>query len=570
MMIEMERPKEKEFEDWLAMQDFRGYLLNTLTQEIPVYHLDGKAGGLLFLSSLLLPQDLFSEALFDELINWQENPVESSWGYGSELKNGREIRVIYSPFSHMRPKILIDAVPILTRRNNCLFRNRPVYFELNPEMAHIHDLHWNEAHHAFCALNDSGDIWDVVKVHQEGPCTKVSIAEEILVKHMILGNYVLLRFFDLDRWEGDVDNPNSCDYASTVYWNDHNIHARWTPVHKKDGTLGRVFLRGFQVIYPPINPDIQRKYLRGDPRQYCTFIAADWKHGRIGEYSSNPEMLGNYFEESDYPFQTTPVFFKREVLRKYQSDNEKYTVNDRQIECRSTWGLPFDVNDEGQVHVYLIDLSGIPYMEQLHWKSYNEPPKAGISRRAYKTDFLANWDTETEPLRDLKQLLNEFPTVRTPNGRSELWRGPTVADANLIDKVHYPTGDSRQEWETEIIELDKLIIEGFNTKYLRKAANSLGIQNEQLGSILLLREILNVKGIAPDLTNCIIDPLHHLHDLRSKFAGHRAGSDAERLTKEIRDKCGNFSDHFRELIASLYEGLSILADLIEKGYINLS
>ncbi|OJX40221.1 MAG: hypothetical protein BGO78_14705 [Chloroflexi bacterium 44-23] len=569
-MIEMERPKDKKFEDWLAMEDFRSYLLDTSTKEIPVYQLDGKAGGLLFLSSLLLPQELFSEALIDDLINWQEDPVESSWGYGSEFENGRESKVIYSPFSNMRPEVLIDAVPILTRRINCLNRNRTEYFEVNPEIAHIHDLHWNEAHHAFCTLNENGDIWDVVKVHQEGRCTKVSIVEEVLVKHMILGNYVFLRFFDLDRWEGELDMPNSSDYVSTVYWHDHNIHARWTPIHKKDGTLGRVFLRGFQIIYPPNDPDIQRECIEGAPRQYCTYIAFDWKHGQIGEYSCSPEKLGNYFVESDYPFETTPAFFKREVLRKYQNDIEKYSVKDHQIDCRSIWGLPFDINDEGQVHAYLIDLSRIPYTEQLHWKSFNESPKAGISRRAYKTDFLAQWDTEPEPLRDLKQLLNEFPAVSTPSGRIDLWQQPTGADANLIDQVHYPTGDSRQEWETEIIELDKLIIEGLCTKYLRKVANSLGIQNEQLGSILLLREILKIKGIAPDLSSSIIDPLYHLHDLRSKFAGHRAGSDAEQLTREIRNQYGNFSEHFRRLIVSLYEGLSILADLTEKGYINLS
>ena len=87
---------------------------------------------------------------------------------------------------------------------------------------------------------------------------------------------------------------------------------------------------------------------------------------------------------------------------------------------------------------------------------------------------------------------------------------------------------------------------------------------------MLLREILKIKGIAPDLSSSIIDPLFHLHDLRSKLAGHRAGSDAEQLTREIRNQYGNFSEHFGRLIVSLYEGLSILADLTEKGYINLS
>jgi hypothetical protein len=38
-----------------------------------------------------------------------------------------------------------------------------------------------------------------------------------------------------------------------------------------------------------------------------------------------------------------------------------------------------DVNEEGQIHAYIVDLRNLPYEERLHWKAYNEPPKAGIT-----------------------------------------------------------------------------------------------------------------------------------------------------------------------------------------------
>ncbi|WP_446808486.1 hypothetical protein ACH50O_14495 [Methylomonas sp. 2BW1-5-20] len=96
---------------------------------------------------------------------------------------------------------------------------------------------------------------------------------------------------------------------------------------------------------------------------------------------------------SDLPFATSPAFFRPEVLLKYKADPDKYQIESRSIHCRGGWFLKsFDINEAGQVHAYLCDLSHLPYAEQLYWKSFNEPPKAGISTRAYRSDFLAQWD----------------------------------------------------------------------------------------------------------------------------------------------------------------------------------
>lgn len=570
-MFELERPQGKSFDEWLKMDDFRQFLLDSAHGDVPIYYHDGKAGGLVFLSSLLLPNHLFHDGLIEELVNWQDNPVESGWGYGTQYHNHEEEHtVIFLPYSSIQPDILQHATPILTRRTNSLFMERPVYYEINPQISQIHDLHWSTDNNAYCTLDENGDIWEVVKVQIGERHNLVTLAEPILYKHLVLGDYLLLRFFDLDRWEGEMPMPDAEDYAAMVYWHDQDIHARWTPVHRADGSIGRVFLRGFQILRPTDNPGLRQEMIEGKPKLYCTFFAMDWKHGRVGEYSCDPYQLGNYFEKSDLPFETSPAFFKEEVLRKYQSDPEKYLVKDRRIECRSSWDLPFDINPEGQVHAYLIDLSRLPYAEQLHWKASNEPPKGGISCRAYKTDFLAEWDREPEPLRDLKYLLNEFPSAKEKDKVVPVWQKPTGADARLADQVHYPTGNVRQVWETDIIKLDKLVIEGLNLKHLRQIANSLDIRDEKLGSILLLQNVLSALSIADDLVAAVIDPLYELHDLRSKFASHRAGTDADQVAKDLRRKHQSLANHFRDLVVRIYEGLSILADLVQKEYLSLS
>jgi hypothetical protein len=62
-----------------------------------------------------------------------------------------------------------------------------------------------------------------------------------------------------------------------------------------------------------------------------TFIAEDWRHKKIAEISTDPVATTNYFlaKENDLPFELSSAFFKPEVLSKYKTDRDKYTVDDR-------------------------------------------------------------------------------------------------------------------------------------------------------------------------------------------------------------------------------------------------
>lgn len=38
----------------------------------------------------------------------------------------------------------------------------------------------------------------------------------------------------------------------------------------------------------------------------------------------------------------------------------------------------------------------LPIAEQRYWKAFNEAPKAGISKRAFETDFQGEWSLVSE------------------------------------------------------------------------------------------------------------------------------------------------------------------------------
>jgi hypothetical protein len=253
----------------------------------------------------------------------------------------------------------------------------------------------------------------------------------------------------------------------------------------------------------------------------------------------------------------SPAFFNAEVLHRYKADPDKYELSDRSIYCRGTWTLrTFDINEEGQVHTYLVYLRNLPYKEQIYWQSFNEWPKGGLSTRAITTDFMGEFYTEYDSLNYLKQKINSLD--KSP---PDWWipRGEAVVKA-----VHYPATSSSAEWANEILALDQLLNEGFREKALRKLADSLGREpTAEWKSLRLLEECLIGKGLDPDDAKMLCGSLRNLRDMRNVTKGHAASTKRKQLEKEAITKHGSFRVHFsnvaQECDAALETVVSYLA-----------
>lgn len=278
-----------------------------------------------------------------------------------------------------------------------------------------------------------------------------------------------------------------------------------------------------------------------DEREYASFIAQDWKNSRITEISCAPGATANYFTESDLPFELSPAFFRPEVLSKYKADRQKYTLQDRSISCRGAWHLEtYDINEAGQVHTYLVYLRRLPYEEQLHWKQFNEHPKAPLSKRAFTTDFEGQWDEEYDPLPALKTRLrdlleNDCPWWKLPNPES-------------LEEVHYPVTTSKDEWANEILALDQLLVEGLIHKWLKAKAVELGTApTATMRQLKLLECCLVGLGFEEDHAYQLLSPFHELHNLRSLVRGHSWGTKASNESKRVLKEFGSYKMHFISL-----------------------
>ena len=270
-----------------------------------------------------------------------------------------------------------------------LQENDRTYYEILQEYLHVADIHWRQEHQAYCRFDDNGDFDHIVSVtskENKGDGTLISFKREPFELYLAATNSVLVRMFDFTllrrgRFTSWPDGPENEFKGSTEIF-----------YRQKVDSGKAAYTRGIQIVCPSRpNHEIFSSVKDGHKkRKYVDFLADDWRNKCVKMISTDPTATTNYFktEDNSLPFELSPAFFRPDVLLKYNSNTDKFTVSERTIRCRGSWTLKgYDINDAGQVHAYICDLRNLPYQEQLHWKSYNENPKSGISERAITNDF---------------------------------------------------------------------------------------------------------------------------------------------------------------------------------------
>lgn len=546
----IEPTKQEDFDVWIQQREIIPFLQNDAKDEhIIIYAFLPHV----FIHAVLIPNVDLVEPTIKDLMKWSYNPF-SSWGLTCSSNDAW----IENPLSDAGSAFLRGGVQILFGRYFEGAEENKSYFELNQKISHLLGIHHIPERDAWCKLDKFGDIEDIVKITKINKLPNNKSGKIISIKKEVLGEYAgfenlsLLRMYDFTRYKSD----------NFYGWENDNKPTNFTDNNSIFGNLVVVpgvgsYSKGFQITHIGISKDQVVRNIWGGPtsdenKQYATFIAHDWKNKRISEISCDPTCLSNYFIESELPFGTTPAFFKPEVLSKYKSDREKYHLTDRSISSRGSWHLEtFDVNSAGQVHTYLIYLGRLPYEEQLHWKQFNEKPKAPLSKRAITTDFDGQFYEEYDPLPSLKGKLEDLHRMNLG-----WW---TLRNDNTLRKVHYPYTASRDEWAEEILNLDQLLIEGFEEKWLRNKVKELGRNPEkELRALKLIEECLIALGFEEDHAHQIMSHFHLVHNLRSILKGHTWGGEAEKVRKDALKDFGSFRNHFAQLCTDCDESIEII------------
>ena len=364
----------------------------------------------------------------------------------------------------------------------------------------------------------------------------LAASDQVLVR---LFDFTLLNRSNFSSWSQDEE---VCNYASDEIF------------YKQKKCAEAAYTRGVQIIRPSRSKQeiFSEAEASDENKNHIEFIANDLRNKRVTPISIHPQATTNYFEaeHNNLPFELSPAFFRPEVLLKYKADKDKYTVGERDIHCRSTWRLEaFDVNEAGQVFAYICYLRRLPESELLHWKSYNETPKAPISERALTNDFEGQWVSFSDPLEDIKKICREWDK----KGYS-WWK---LKDDQLIDNATVPHTASRDEWGESFLALTKLVNEGFVVESLREILRDHDVSFDKLaGSLALLEKIVNLNENLEEPVQ--LKGLKKAQLIRTKAKGHSAKNDAEKLSLEALSEHETYAGHFRHICKIVFYELETI------------
>lgn len=401
----------------------------------------------------------------------------------------------------------------------------------------LNNLYYDKNDNKYYAIFDNGEVDEVVKY--ESP-TIVYIKLQYLLRYATAKQMALLLFFDIrTEIKGSLKDNELEPFSTTVKEGNYfyNISGDEYSFGRKC-TFSR--LLGKKVIYPkPIEDCGYWPYER--KKQYVDYSIGINEDGSPKTFTSNPDALANNFGANpDAPHYFTPVFFKKEVLQKYFSHPELYTIADGYLQCQSLWMLYIDNHHKDCISVYLGDLGrDLPEQEQLHWKSYNIISEEKLSSVKFQRDFLSLF---TEPeISDLKFKLHfeRFQKKWFENYQWELFKSLSENDEYNFSLLRIPITDNQEEFDHQVLSLVKTIIDSINEKEIVKLL--LDGSNLKGGISKLERWFTELK--IPDF-ELQIKFLRNLQELRSAGTGHRKGKNYEKISKAFGINGKNFSDIF--------------------------
>jgi len=400
----------KPFSEWIEAEAHLDFLRrNARADELVIY----ASSEYTFIHSVAVPNDRLAPVDRQDLMQWSFNPYTSIASYVTG--GGRENVWVERSLSGTGTKTLKDAVQLIFGRTfegwTGPGRN---YYELHQEYAHLTGIHWRPEMRAYCRFNEHGDLEPVVSVtsrdEKASNVALVSFKWEPLEEYLAASNASLVRMFDFtllrrSGFTGWSEGPTQEIIESPDFFYRRKVMPGYA-----------AYTRGVQIIRPhrsreSIFTSMTDGWFGKKNKQHAEFIAYDWRNRRVTQISTDPAATTNYFqaEGNALPFELSPAFFRPEVLLKYKADRDKYRVSERNVSCRAAWHLKaIDVNEAGQVHAYICYLRSLPYEEQLHWLSFNEPPKAGISERAVINDFQGKFVSFVQPLRKVLYIVHRW------------------------------------------------------------------------------------------------------------------------------------------------------------------
>ncbi|HEY9755902.1 MAG TPA: hypothetical protein V6C97_12120 [Oculatellaceae cyanobacterium] len=426
---------------------------------------------------------------------------------------------------------------------------KPDYVELSQEFRHYHNLYEEKDTGKFIKIFRDGTEEEVASIVDSVIRVRTKELRQFLAaKNMVLSMSVFCsRYADFSIEELGVEHSEKLTVGDDITFyltqrNEYGDKKALSVVRAKK--LIEPFPRERCGIWP--FPENHEK------KASTCFIVASSQGEDIEASCDLRSTRPKAWEGKDIYLRS--VFFKPEVMSKYHSQPEKYSVTDGYFSCGNLWGMEIDNNrEDGFISAYLGDLNKLPYKEQQHWKLYNVAPKGGISATAFARDFDCQFAAPTAADHVFNWKFEEQRKAWTNQFGWTLFKPLHEDDEHRT--IHIPL--NKTDWEAQVINLSMILIESINEKEL----DLIRKPDKDDRGITKLQKFLQTHtdfDFSED-----IKVLRNLRDLRNGCGSHRKGEGyfaAEKFFKA--DKLGH-ADSFSSILTQCSEFLEKLRDLVD-------
>ena len=366
----------------------------------------------------------------------------------------------------------------------------------------------------FTYTSDDGDEDEVAKISKNKVEIKLKFIKEFLsAKQMHLAIYFeAMRFQDKTIEElglQKVDDLKKGDnYTFSICIRNLDLGDK-----KSQGwVLGKKLIAGLKDFNPSI-------WERKADEKFEEFIIGVDENGKEITCSCNTDYQSN-------PGFLTPVFFNREVLKKYYDNPDKYSVEDGYVKRESFWGLRAMLNHREHAVIWLGDLKALPHKEQTHWKAFNLTPSTRkISHADFTRNIEGNFADSEHPELYFKYKFELFQEAWHKQFGWYLFKPLPTGDTHHMKSLHVPSTNGQKEFDDQVASVTKIMIDSLNEKELEKG---LTIKKENPRGIDKFEAFSFAKGFsAPKM----IEFFRNLQALRSASVAHRKGDNYEKVKK---------------------------------------
>lgn len=419
------------------------------------------------------------------------------------------------------------------------------YVELSQDfrvLLNMHDRYISPTEHCFVVDNENGDWEKVAEI--KGETIRIKLTS--LRKYLALRRMNLLLFFDEMRFsQQSFKELGLTPVMNQIVKDDDYIYNYSSLVDcHADGNKSGGWIMG-KCVLRYREKDYNRDSFDQDDKQYAEFIYDYDDEGEPMSHSCKKETLSNYFvANGDNPLEMTPIFFKKEVLDKYYSNPNKYTVSDGAVGCEGSWSLYIDNDHRNYVIVPLVYLGNLDYSEQLYWKGYNVSPERdmGFSKTAYKRWIEGNFCDPMFPDLQFKYRFKQFNKRWEKQFGWPLFLPLIDEDEHRYKTLHcLTTENNHSDFDEQILSMTKLVVDSLNQKCLQSEIDD---SNTEVESFLKERKVTSSlelkagidkflafifsKGMkCPDMVNF----LRKVQSLRSNSVAHRKSNKRKDLAK---------------------------------------